>query len=69
MTAADSLVFVDTGAWYALQDADDRCHQAALCFHSFIKTRSPLAGVASLPRRGQSRAHSRPPESRLPPSL
>ena len=32
MTASDSLVFVDTGAWYALQDADDRCHQAALYF-------------------------------------
>jgi predicted nucleic acid-binding protein len=32
MTPADLPVFVDTGAWYALQDADDRWHEAALRF-------------------------------------
>jgi predicted nucleic acid-binding protein len=32
MTPANPPVFVDTGAWYALQDADDRCHTAALRF-------------------------------------
>ena len=32
MTSINPLVFVDTGAWYALQDADDRWHEAALRF-------------------------------------
>ncbi len=32
MTSVNSLVFVDTGEWYALQDADDRWHEAALRF-------------------------------------
>jgi hypothetical protein len=34
MMFVNLLVFVDTSAWYALQDANDRWHKAALRFLS-----------------------------------